>query len=218
MRIGIIGSGNIGSAVARHWAEAGHQLIVSAKHQENAERLASELGGHAMVGTPEQAAKKGEVVLLTIPLGEVPKLSDKLRGFLKGKIVIDTCNPYPERDGEAANEVLRSGKGTGIWTAKQIPGARVVRGFSSVHAETVESQSHRTADPVGVPIASDDKNALQIVGKLIRDAGFEPIIVGGLEDAKRFDPGTQTYGSDLGARELREQLGVGVGMEQKKAA
>lgn len=208
MRIGIIGSGNIGSAIARHWVEAGHDVLLSAKHRENAERLAKQLGKKACSVVPEDAARYGDVVLLTIPLGEVPKLSDTIRNALKGKIVMDTCNPYPERDGEAANEVIRSGQGTGIWTEKQIPGARVVRAFNSVHAETFASQARRQGDPIGVPLASNDPEALRVVAKLVKDAGFGPVIVGGLEQAKRFDAGTPTYGSDLPVTQLRERLGV----------
>jgi hypothetical protein len=208
MRIGIIGCGNIGSAIARHWIEAGYDVLLSAKHAESAERLAKRLGKKAMAVSPEDAARSGDVVLLTIPLGEVPKLSERIRNALRGKIVMDTCNPYPERDGEAAHEVLRSGHGTGVWTSKQIPGARVVRAFNSVHAETFESQANRSGDLIGVPLASDDKDALRVVSKLVRDAGFAPVIVGELEEAKRFDVGTPTYGSDLPESDLRERLGV----------
>ncbi|MFL5812410.1 MAG: NADPH-dependent F420 reductase [Bdellovibrionia bacterium] len=208
MRIGIIGCGNIGSAIARHWVNAGYEVLLSAKHVESAERLAKQLGKKAIAVSPEDAARSGDVVLLTIPLGEVPKLSEKIRNTLRGKIVMDTCNPYPERDGEAAQEALRSGRGTGVWTAKQIPGARVVRAFNSVHAETFESQANRSGDLIGVPLASDDKEALRVVSKLVRDAGFAPVIVGELEEAKRFDVGTPTYGSDLPESELRERLGT----------
>lgn len=207
MKIGIIGSGNIGSAISRHWAEAGHELLVSARHLNNAQRLAGRLGGNVKAGTPEEAARFGDVVLLTIPLGQVPHLSEETKKALQGKVVMDTCNPYPERDGEAAEEVLRSGRGTGVWTSKQIAGAKIVRAFNSVHAETFESQARRKGDPVGVPLASDDAQALKVVAQLVRDAGFGPVIVGGLEDARRFDVGTETYGSDVSAPELEKVFG-----------
>lgn len=208
MQIGIIGCGNIGSAIARHWVEAGHNVILSAKHRKSAERLAKSLGRQAKVATPEEAAREGEVVLLSIPLGEVPKLSQAVRDAVKGKIVMDTCNPYPERDGETANDVLRSGQGTGLWTAKQFPGSRIVRAFNSVHAQTFESQARRPGDPVGVPLASDDSQALDVVSQLVRDAGFGPIVVGPLVDARRFDVGTSTYGSDMPETDLRRALGI----------
>jgi predicted dinucleotide-binding enzyme len=208
MKIGIIGSGNIGSAIARHWVEAGHEVVVSAKHQENAERLAKKLGKHARAATPEEAARQGEVVLLSIPLKDVPALSPEVKSALKGKVVLDTCNPYPERDGESANEIIRSGQGTGVWTAQQLPGARVVRAFNSVHAKTFETQSRRPGDPVGVPLASDDADALRTAEQLVRDAGFGPVIVGGLSTAKRFDNGTPTYGSGASDKELRDRLDV----------
>jgi predicted dinucleotide-binding enzyme len=208
MKIGVIGCGHIGSAIARNWVQAGHDVILSARHQENAERLAKKLGKSAQVGTPEEAARLGEVVLLTIPLLDVPKLSEEVKDALKGKIVLDTCNPYYERDGKSADEVFNSGQGTGVWTAKQIPGARIVRAFNSVHAETFETQSRRQGDPVGVPLASDDQEALSVAAKLVRDAGFGPVVVGNLEEAKRFDNGTPTYGSGASDKELRKRLGL----------
>lgn len=207
MKIGIIGSGKIGSAIARHWSEAGHELIISAKHRDSAERLARVCGERARAATSEEAAREGEVVLLTIPLGEVPRLSQGVRDAVRGKIVMDTCNPYPERDGEVAEEVIRSGKGTGVWTAQQLPGARIVRAFNSVRASTLESQARRKGDPVGVPLASDDAEALEEVSRLVRDAGFGPVIVGKLEDARRFDRGTETYTSDASEPELRQAFG-----------
>jgi predicted dinucleotide-binding enzyme len=207
MKIGIIGSGKIGSAISRHWAEAGHQLLVSAKHRENAERLVKRLGeNRAKAVKPEESAQQGEVVLLTIPLGEVPQLSPELKEALRGKIVIDTCNPYPERDGQPAKDVFQSGRGTGVWTSSQIPGARVVRAFNSVHAEIFETEAHRKGDPVGVPLASDDEDALEKVAQLVRDAGFGPVVLGRLENAKLFDPGTPTYGTDVSDQELRNQF------------
>lgn len=207
MKIGILGCGNIGSAIARHWADAGHELYVSAKHPESAERLASRLGkDRAKAVSPEEAARQGEVILLTIPLGEVPSLSPAVKEALRGKIVMDTCNPYPERDGQAANDVIQSGRGTGVWTSSQLPGARIVRAFNSVHAQTFESEAHRDGDPVGVPLASNDQEAIQTVAQLVKDAGFGPVLVGKLEDAKQFDPGTPTYGSDVSDQELRKKL------------
>jgi predicted dinucleotide-binding enzyme len=217
MKIGIIGSGNIGRAISRQLAEAGHEVFVSAKHFENADRLAKDIGFNAKAVTPEEAANLGEAVLLTIPLGEVPKLSPELRESLKGKVVMDTCNPYPERDGRVAEEVIASGKGTGVWTKGQIPGARVVRAFNSVHAETFESQAHREGDPVGVPLASDDDAAIQLVARLVKDAGYGPVIVGKLEDAKYFDVGTATYGSDVSEAALRKDLSKLVGRDLGQA-
>jgi predicted dinucleotide-binding enzyme len=208
MKIGIIGSGNIGSAIARHWVEAGHEVIVSAQHRESAERLARTLGPRARAAEPIEAALAGDVVLLTIPLGEVPRLSPEIRKALEGKIVMDTCNPYPERDGAVAQEILDSGRGTGVWTAAQLPGARIVRAFNSVHSATFETEAHRKGDWVGVPLASDDLEALRVVEGLVKDAGFEPVVVGGLVEARQFDPGTPTYGSDASAHELRERLGL----------
>jgi predicted dinucleotide-binding enzyme len=206
MKIGIIGSGNIGSAIARHWVEAGHEVIVSAKHRENADRLAKKLGNLARSATPEEAARLGEAILLTIPLGEVPGLSAEVREALKDKVVMDTCNPYPERDGVVAQDIIDSGEGVGVWTARQLPGAKIVRAFNSVHAQVFETEAHREGDPIGVPLASDDQEALRLVSDLVEDAGFAPVVVGALSEGKRFDVGAPTYGSDLSSKELGERL------------
>jgi 8-hydroxy-5-deazaflavin:NADPH oxidoreductase len=208
MRIGIIGSGNIGETLARLWAEAGHDVILSSRHPEKLKRLAEEIGPKARAGTPDDAARGGEVVLLSIPLGEIPKLGRGVTEALRGKIVMDTCNPYPERDGDAAREVFREGMGTGVWTARHLPGARVVRAFNSVYYVTLRKEAHRSGDPVGIPLASDDDEALKIASKLVRDAGFGPVVVGELRRARDFDPGTKPYATGASVRELETMFGL----------
>lgn len=206
MKIGIIGCGNIGKGLARLWIKAGHQVMVSSRHPDDLKLFAKELGPHASVGTPEDAARFGEVVLLTIPLGEIPKLSKKLQGYLKNKIVLDTCNPYAERDGAAGVEALNDPVGSGMWTSKHLPGAIIVKAFNTVYYKLLETQSHRRQNPIGVPLASDDEYALQLASQLVKDAGFGPVIVGRLQRAKEFDNGTHPYASGATASELTEMF------------
>jgi predicted dinucleotide-binding enzyme len=208
MKIGLIGTGNIGGTLARLWAGAGHEVILSSRHPDQLKPLAKKLGAKAKTATPEEAAREGDVVLLSIPLGETPNLSQELKEALRGKIVMDTCNPYPERDGEAAREVFHEGLGTGVWTARQIPGARIVRAFNSVYFRLLESEAHRPGDPIGVPLASDDQQALQIVSQLVRDAGFGPVVVGELKRAREFDNGTPVYASGASQSQLERAFGI----------
>jgi predicted dinucleotide-binding enzyme len=219
MRIGIIGCGNIGSTLARLWVEAGHEVIVSSRHPQELEDFAHELGDQACAASAEEAAQSGDVVLLSIPLGTISDLSNEVRRALQGKIVLDTCNPYPERDGEAAYEVRRMGLGTGRWTSNQLPGARIVRAFNSVPAALLQSESHRGGeDPIGVPLATDDPEALSIAVRLVQDAGFAPVIAGDLNRSKDFDPQTPPYASGARQSQLKQMLGLEAEPHQRKAA
>ena len=206
MKIGFIGSGNIGSVLARHWVKAGHEVIVSSRHSDKLKPFVKSLGPKASIGTPEDAALLGDIVVLSIPLGEIPKLSREIKDALLGKIVIDTNNPYPERDGKYGEEALKDKDGSGVWVSRNLPGARIVKAFNAIHAEALEKEAHRKKDPIAIPLASDDQKALPLVAKLVEEAGFVPVIVGELKRAKEFDNGTPPYGSHATASELQGML------------
>ncbi len=208
MKIGFIGSGKMGAVLARLWVKAGHEIILSSRHPDQLKPLAKTLGKNAKVTTTEEAARLGDVILLSIPLGEILKLSKETLNGIQGKIVMDMCNPYPERDGKAGEEALKNPQGSGVWVAKHLPGTIVVKAFNSVYYKTLEMEAHRKLDPVGVPLASDDKHALEVVAKLVKDAGFGPVIVGPLSKAKEFDNGTPPYASDATVSELEKMLGL----------
>lgn len=206
LKIGIIGTGNIGSALARLWVQAGHEVLMSSRHPEELKPLASELGSKARVGTPREAAAFGSVVLISVPYGALPQIGRDYAKELAGKVVLDTGNPYPGRDGDMANEARR--KGTGIASKEFLPGVRLVRAFNAIAAANLRSEAHRKGEPIGIPIAGDDKTALSIASSLVKDAGFEPVVVGGLDQARKFDVGSSVYTRLLTARELRQELGL----------
>ena len=205
-KIGIIGTGHIGGALATLWVKAGHSVMISSRHPDELKALAQSLGPRAQVGTPLEAALFGDVVLISIPYGALPQVGQDLAHELSGKIVLDTGNPYPERDGEMANEARR--KGTGVASAEYLPGVRLVRAFNAINYKSLESEAHRPGEPIGIPLAGDDAQALAAASQLVRDAGFEPVVVGPLSQARRFDVGSSVYVQLLTARQLREQLGL----------
>jgi predicted dinucleotide-binding enzyme len=205
LKIGVIGAGRIGGTLAKLWAEAGYKVMISARTMEEVQKLAAEIGHGVTAGTPQQAAAFGDVVLISVPYGALPQVGKDNEAELRGKIVLDTCNPYLSRDGEMAKTALE--KGTGAVDPTYLPGTRLVRAFNQVSAAALASEAHRSGEKIGVPLAGDDKQALETAEQLVRDAGFDPVVVGGLSSAKRFDPGTPAYHT-LTARELRAILGL----------
>jgi hypothetical protein len=206
MKIAIIGSGRIGGVLGKLWTEAGHQVRFSSRHPDSLDRLVAESGTNASRSSIEEALSFGEVFLISIPYGSLPAFGDRYGSQLSGKIVMETGNPYPERDGEVAKQVLDSGLGTGHWSALWLPGARLVRAFNSVWDRTLAREAHRTPPRVGVPLAADDSGAAEIAAGLVRDAGFDPVLVGPLSRAREFDVGTPVYNTNMSGPEVRRAL------------
>ena len=205
-KIGIIGAGRIGGKLGEYWAKAGYQVMLSARDLGPVNELVAKIGANAKAGTPKEAAAFGDIVMISVPFGALPQVGKDFAAELKGKIVLDTCNPSTRRDGDMANEAIQ--KGTGVVSPTYLPGTRYVRAFNPVPFTVVNTEAHRAGEQIGVPIASNDKAALEITKQLVIDAGFEPVVVGDLSTAKSFDPGTPVYGKGLAASELRAQLGV----------
>jgi predicted dinucleotide-binding enzyme len=205
LKIGIIGTGHIGGALAKLWVAAGHEVLISSRHPDELKPLAKQLGPRARVGTPKEAASFGDVVLVSVPYKALPELGRDLKAELAGKIVLDTCNPYPGRDGDMANDVRK--KGTGVASPEFLPGTRLVRAFNAIAAGSLASEAHRKPPAVGIPLAGDDPEAVRVAQRLVSDAGFDPVVVGGLARAREFDVGTAVYTKLLTAAELRKALG-----------
>lgn len=203
MRIGIVGAGMIGSTVAKLWVDAGHEVRLASRHPETLQALVDTLGRRVSAGTAEEAAAFGDVVMLTVPLAALPDLARTLAPLLSGKVVLDTANAYEKRDGAAANEATRHPRGSAGWAAAMFPGSRWVKAFNTVYFKVLDSEAHRDGDRVGIPLASDDHDALETVALLVRDAGFDPVIVGALERGKEFEPDTRPYNTGMSGRELR---------------
>lgn len=208
MKIAVIGSGRIGGVVGKQWAKAGHEILFSSRHPESLADLAAEAGPRTRTGSVEGALAFSGVILLSIPYHALREFGREYAGPLEGKIVMETGNPYPERDGAAAEEVLASKLGTGVWSQRWLPGTRLVRAFNSVWDQTLAKEAGRAQDKIGIPLASDDADAMSVVAGLVRDANYDPVLVGPLASAARFDVGTSVYNTNMSGDELRKALGV----------
>ncbi len=206
MKIGVIGSGRVGGTVGELWVKAGHNVMFSSLDLELDKALAARLGAGARAGTSKEAAAFGEVLFIAVPYAALPQVGRDLGDALKGKIVLDACNPIAARDGEMAIEARA--KGTGIASPQFLPGARLVRAFNCVGYTSMKSEAHRAGERLGIPLAADDPEALRVAVRLVGDAGFEPVVVGGLARAKDFDAGTPIFGRAMTAAEVRRTLGI----------
>lgn len=204
MRIGIIGAGMIGATLAKLWVEAGHEVRLASRHPEHLQPLVTSLGARASAGTAEDAAHFGEVVMLTVPLAAVPDLVRVIAPLVRNKVVLDTGNAYDRRDGEVARAAKAHPHGTAAWAAAMFPGSRWVKAFNTVYFKVLEREAHREGERVGIPLASDDRAALDVAEMLVRDAGFDPVIVGPLARGKEFEPDTPTYNTGMSGDQLRK--------------
>jgi hypothetical protein len=208
MKIGIVGSGQIGGLVGTLWAQAGHEVLFSSRHPDTLGPLVERAGNGARAGTPDEAIAFGDVVLLSIPFVTLPEVGREKAGALDGKVVLDTSNPYPQRDGQMAEEVKRSGRGTGAYLRDWFPGVRIVRAFNTVWDGTLAAEAHREGARVGIPLAADDEAALRLAATLVADAGFDPVIVGPLDRSRAFDVGSAVYDTGMSGPEVRAALGL----------
>ena len=203
-RIGIIGAGNIGASVGGLWVKAGHPVMLSSRNPDRLKDLVAGLGSLAQAGTVEQAVAFGDVVALVVPYPAIEEIGKAHASALATKVlVLDVSNPIPRRDGEDFVKQVNAQGGAGLMTAKLLPGARIVRGFNAIGSTRLGTIAHRAGDPVGVPIAGDDARAIAVAETLIREIGFEPVLVGGLAMGKHLVPGTPLAGEHSPA-EIRQ--------------
>ncbi len=205
MKIGIIGSGNIGGTLGRHWAKVGHEVMFSSRNPANLQSMATEVG--AKVGTVAESATFGDVILLAIPFGKVDEVA-KLVGRLESKILIDATNPYPQRDGDIAQRIIEDDSQTATgYVATQFPSTHVIKAFNSIYFKVLEGQAFRSGDQrIAVQICGDDSQAKQRVKHLIEEIGFAPQDLGDLSRSKLFEPDAPLYNKNLKIGEAETQL------------
>ncbi len=204
LKIGMIGSGREGSALGKLFAKAGHPVMFSSRHPETLKDLAAAAGPLAQTGTVEQAIAFGDVIVLGVPYTAVEQIGkDHGPALAKKVLVIDVSNPIPRRDGEDFVKSVNAQGGAGLVTAKWLPGSHIVRAFNAIGSGRLAEIAHRPGEKVGVPIAGDDPKAIATAEALIREIGFEPVLVGGLAMGKHLVPGTPLGGEHTPA-EIRQ--------------
>jgi predicted dinucleotide-binding enzyme len=204
MKIGFIGSGNIGGAIGELMARAGHEVFFSSRNPDSLKPLVARVGARARAGTPKEAIAFADVVFLGVPYSSMAQIGQDYAAALKGKIVLDAGNPNPRRDGPTAEAAVA--KGAGVATQEHLPGARIVRAFNQLNNKVFLSEAHRAGEKVAVPLGGNDKEALAVAARLVTDAGFEPVIVGSLAESKSFDSSAPIFLKTLTAKELRVAL------------
>jgi predicted dinucleotide-binding enzyme len=206
MRIGIIGSGRIGSTFGGLWAKAGHEVMFSDRDAEQAKRAAEGVGPRARTGSVPEAVAFGDAILIAVPYGALPAIAQQVGAELKGKVVIDPNNPVPSRDGELGAQAKE--KGAAVSTASILPGTRLVRAFNSWGYMTMAREANRPAPRMAIPVAADDPAALKLGMQLVADAGFDPVAAGSLAQSRAFDLGSSVSGKVMTADEMRKALSL----------
>jgi 8-hydroxy-5-deazaflavin:NADPH oxidoreductase len=206
LRIGVLGSGHMGSTIGGLWVKAGHPVLFSSRHPDELKELVTGLGALARNGTVSQAISFGDALFVAVPYGALPQLGQEYGDALKGKITLDACNAVAARDGAIAAEVERNG--IGVTSQKYLAGTRLVRAFNTLSYMIFAREANRPDPRLAVPIAGDDVEAVQVAAALVRDAGFEPVLVGKLADARRFQRGAPGYGQAVSAVELKQKLSL----------
>ncbi len=206
MKIGIIGAGHIGGTLTRRFTALGHEVFVAnSRGPQTLSDLAKETGAHPV--TVMEAARAGEVVVVTIPEGKVSELpKDLFAGVPDDVVVIDTGNYYPrQRDGRI--EEIEAGMTESRWVSRQI-GRPVVKAFNDIYADHLLrlGRPAGTLNRIALPVAGDDPRAKAVVLRLIDELGFDGIDAGGLDESWRQQPGTPVYTRDLDADGVRRAL------------
>jgi len=205
MKIGIIGAGHIGGTLTRRLTALGHEVFVAnSRGPETLSELAEETGATPV--TSREAARSGEVVVVTIPEGKVPDLPDDLfAGVSDDVVVADTGNYYPSRDGRI--EKIEEGMTESRWVSNQL-GRSVVKAFNNIRAQHLMDLGRPKGDAhrIALPVAGDDERAKSVVSGLVEDLGFDAVDAGDLDETWRQQPGTPVYAADLNAEGVRQAL------------
>jgi len=208
MKIGVIGSGRIGSTIGALWVKAGHEVMFSDRDPEQVKRaregLGPDLKPKARAGSVAEAVAFGDAILIAVPYAALPAIQQQVGAQLQGKVVVDPNNPVASRDGEMGAQARE--KGAGVSTAALLPGARVVRAFNSWGYTVMAREANRPAPRMAIPVAADDPVAMKVGLQLVNDAGFDAVAAGNLAASRAFDLGSSVSGRVLTAPELRQAL------------
>ena len=206
MKIGIIGAGNIGGTLGRLWVQAGHHVRFGVRDPQRVLPLLDELGSSASAGSALAAAAYGEVVVYAGPYGAWPQVAEDIASSVQGKVVVDAANPYPERDGVIVDAVAKFGHGAGSYTASLLPGANVVKAFNTIYWVDLRDKAFAPGQLLAMPMAGDDAAGLKAIADLATDAGFEPVVIGGLVRSADLDPASPIYAKSFTVEQVHAAL------------
>lgn len=206
MKIGVIGAGHIGGTIGGLWVKAGHPVLFSSRHPGELNSLVEGMGPLARAGTVGDALDFAAVILVAVPYKAIPELAKDYGPKFVGKIVIDPANAVARRDGDELLAETKE-KGIGVTTESYLKGSHVVRAFNSMSYMNFAEEAHRQGDLMAIPMAGDDPHAVGVASQLVRDAGFDPVVVP-LQRAQEFAQGGPIYGQQLTAKELRDRFGL----------
>ncbi|MGB3606231.1 NADPH-dependent F420 reductase [Psychroserpens sp.] len=207
MKIGVIGSGNIGGNLGKHWAKAGHEVLFSSRHPEELNDLVRDSEGNAKAISIEKAFEaKADVYLLAMPFMAVDRLSELYAGEYGNKVIIDATNPYPSRDGNMAQEVRDSNSNASEYTAMKFNTAKTAKAFNTIKAEDLKTKAWRTVDKIAIPFAAQDEDSRNVTKQLIEDIGFDAVYVGDLTKTKIMDPEEKLYGQAVNRQALESMM------------
>ncbi len=203
--LGLIGAGNIGSQLARLAAANGYDIVISnSRTPDTLSDLIHELGDNARAATPIEAAEAADIAVVTIPLKAIDQVPVEQ---LEGKIVIDTNNYYPQRDGNIA-ELDDESTTVSEMLQKLLPGSYVVKAFNNIAAAdlTDDARPADADDRRALPIAGDDEDSKASVVTFIEKLGFDVVDAGPLAEGWRFQRDTPAYGLKMTAEEIHPKL------------
>jgi 8-hydroxy-5-deazaflavin:NADPH oxidoreductase len=206
VKIGIIGSGQIGGTLARRFTALGHDVsIANSRGPATLADLARETGAKAV--TVRDAARTGDVIIVTIPEGKIPNLpKDLFAGVPDDVVVVDTGNYYPQqRDGLIGG--IEDGMTESRWVANQL-GRPVVKAFNNIYARHLleRGRPNETPGRIALPVAGDNQRAKEVVMRLVDELGFDPVDAGGLDESWRQQPSTPVYATDYDAAGVKRAL------------
>jgi hypothetical protein len=205
MKIGIIGSGNIGGNLGKHWAKAGHEVLFSSRHPKELGSLVKQAGENAKaVSVTDAFEANADVYLLAMPFEAIDKISEIYAGEYANKVIIDATNPYPERDGDMAQKVRDANYNATEYTAMKFSTAKTSKAFNTIRAEHLRDKAFKETDKLAIPFAAQDEESKKITQQLINDIGFDALYIGNLDNTSIMDPDQEIYGKSISLSELRD--------------
>lgn len=204
MNIGILGAGHIGSTLAQKLAVQGHSVkLANSRGAASLRDLAAHIGVTA--ADQKDAVKDVEVIIVSVPLANVPQLAELLSDVPQSVVLIDTTNYYPFRDGTLP--ALQAGQPESVWVSEQL-GRPVVKAWNAALAQTLSGRGQPAGTPgrLALPVAGDDAEAKQIARRLVQNSGFDALDAGPLAESWRQQPGTPAYCTELTLPELNIAL------------